>query len=401
MKKFFQILLNIYLFLFIFTMVNREFKPFGVDIRFIVFPLGIIILAYNLINNKFKVKLDKNDKTGNNYLKFYIIVLLCNVCWLFNGLKLNQIRFINEIILIMNTFVGLLVIYFNKKNINFNYIINLMVFSCIILSISIFLSYIGVPFEKMMGDVNEPNIYYGNADVHQKNIFGDDYRCAGYASDANYATMLLLFGIISTLKLKTKQSFFKILLVVFFLFMMGLSFSKTILISSIFVLLFLIVFKNVPINKKNRKIVNIIFLTVLFFAILLIPFLKEFMPRTMTLRFIMWDSAKKLFLRSPLFGNGITSFRSYFALSQHNWYVPSHSTFWQILSEVGLIGMYFYLRTLFYALNRRKNKLSYFLTVVFIIWSATYETIALPLSLFPIYFLELENNMNINDVTED
>ena len=112
---------------------------------------------------------------------------------------------------------------------------------------------------------------------------------------------------------------------------------------------------------------------------------------TLTTRFAMWEGAQELFIKSPLIGSGITSFRTFFEISHSNWYVQCHSTFWQVLSETGLIGLFFYSNTLINALDKKEKLTSYFLVIVFIIWSMTYETIALPLSTFALYIFELEN----------
>lgn len=50
LKNLFQILLNIYIAIFIFTMFNREYLFFGFDPRFIQLPLGIIILGVNIFS---------------------------------------------------------------------------------------------------------------------------------------------------------------------------------------------------------------------------------------------------------------------------------------------------------------------------------------------------------------
>ena len=51
---------NLYSFLFIYTMINREFLFFGLDLRYIVLILGILLLffkALNLIKKKKKKKI--------------------------------------------------------------------------------------------------------------------------------------------------------------------------------------------------------------------------------------------------------------------------------------------------------------------------------------------------------
>lgn len=392
-KRGIQIMLFIYICLYIFIMINREFTPFGFDLRFILLPLGCFIVILNLINNKGKVILDKSDKTGNYFILFYLAVFLSNVSWLWNGLNVNEVKFFNEILLLINTFVGILVIYFNKNNIDFEKLIMITIISCTILSVSIFIVYVGVPFEKIMGDPKEPAIYYGNDAVPQKNLFGDNFRCAGYASDPNYATILLVYGIICAIKSKKLKKWAKTIFIIIFSLAVGLSFSKTVIAGSIIALIYILIFKKYKNISEHKKILNRTFILLMFFLIFFIPILNldNYFPMTLTTRFAMWEGAQELFIKSPLIGSGITSFRTFFEISHSNWYVQCHSTFWQVLSETGLIGLFFYSNTLINALDKKEKLTSYFLVIVFIIWSMTYETIALPLSTFALYIFELEN----------
>lgn len=392
-KRVTQIMLFIYICLYIFIMINREFTPFGFDLRFILLPLGCLILILNLINNKGKVTFDKNDKTGNYLILFYMAIFLSNISWLWNGLNVNRVKFFNEILLLINTFIGILVIYFNKNNIDFEKLIIITIISCTILSVSIFIVYVGVPFEKIMGDSKEPAIYYGNDAVPQKNLFGDNFRCAGYASDPNYATILLVYGIICAIKSRKLKNWAKTIFIIIFSLAVGLSFSKTVIAGSIIALIYILIFKKYKNISKHKKILNRTFILLMFFLIFFIPILNldNYFPMTLTTRFAMWEGAQELFIKSPLIGSGITSFRTFFEISHSNWYVQCHSTFWQVLSETGLIGLFFYSNTLINALDKKEKLTSYFLVIVFIIWSMTYETIALPLSTFALYIFELEN----------
>ena len=110
-KKVIKILLYVYLFLYIFSMINREFKPFGFDLRFIVVPLGVLVIFLKFIKNDFKIIIDKEDKTGSYLILFYIVAFLSNISWIWNEIDINTEKFINEIILLSNTFIGILVIY--------------------------------------------------------------------------------------------------------------------------------------------------------------------------------------------------------------------------------------------------------------------------------------------------
>ena len=271
-----------------------------------------------------------------------------------------------------------------------------------ILSLSIFLVYKGVPFEKIMGDASEADIYYGNDKVSHKNIFGDNFRCAGYASDPNYATILLFFGVISSIKLKKYKKWKKCITILFFCLAIGLSFSKTIIVGAFAIIIYIFLYTKIGFIEKNKKIINRTIIWVLFTVIFVIPMLnlQKYFPETLALRFSMWKGAQQLFLKSPIIGNGITSFRSFFAITHSNWYVHCHCTFWQILSETGIIGLVLYGKMLINSLDNKNTATSYFLTLLFIIWSMTYETIALPLSIFALYILELENVEKIKEENE-
>lgn len=392
-KNVIKILLYIYLFLYIFSMINREFKPFGFDLRFIVVPLGCLVIFLKFIKNDLKIIIDKEDKTGSYLILFYIVVFLSNISWIWNGIDMNTSKFINEIILLSNTFIGILVIYIYRKNIDFQKILRYTIISCLILSLSIFLVYKGVPFEKIMGDASEADIYYGNEQAQHKNILGDNFRCAGYASDPNYATILLFFGIICTIKLKKIKKWIKFIVVLIFSAAIGLSFSKTIIAGAFAVGMYTILYKKIGFISKNKKIINRLMVITLFIIVFIIPMfdLDKYFPQTLTIRFEMWKGAQRLFFKSPIVGSGITSFRSFFEITHINWYVHCHSTFWQVLSETGIVGLILYSKMLINALDNKNTATSYFLTILFIIWSMTYETIALPLSTFALYILELEN----------
>lgn len=53
MKKvnFTNLMVSIYLFLFIFTMINREFLLLGMDLRYGLIVLGFILICYKVIRN--------------------------------------------------------------------------------------------------------------------------------------------------------------------------------------------------------------------------------------------------------------------------------------------------------------------------------------------------------------
>ena len=385
-------LIHIYLFLFIFSMVNREFLPFGLDLRMIELPMGALIIFIKLIRTKLVIKIDKEDKIGNALIIFYIATALLTVSWLWNGLKLNEQKLINELILIGNVFICCIVVYFNKKMLDFEFLYKCVIISCIVLSISMILVNNGVPFEKIMGAKDASFQYNSSELASNSNLYGKSYRVAGYASDPNYATMLLLIGIITTIKSKKIFRPIKLTLSIFFILCIGLSFSRSIIIASVIFAIYIWIIRKMKISESKMKLVGkILFIGFILIEILL-PFISSsltFLPKTLTTRFAMWNSAKELFFRSPIIGNGLTSFRNYFAIN--NWYVQAHSTYWQILSELGIVGMILYIRMIFRVIDKSvKNKYNYFLVLVFVVWIMTCESIALQFSIFVLYILNLE-----------
>lgn len=391
-SKIIKILYNIYVFLFVFTMINREFLLFGLDMRFIILPLGVILFIYSFFKKKTKV--DYIDKNGRLLILFYLYVILSNISWLWNGLEIEKTKFINEMILIINIFVSILVFYkykeyFNKKQTNI-----FVVISCLVLVLSMALVSVGFELKDILGSENVPYIYVASEEAPDHiNIFGLGFRPAGYASDPNYATLLLVIGCISLLQLKLKKRY-TIPLMVLLLVAIGFACSKTILVAGILGIIFIAIIKLLKITPKAMKVLNILFILGVITFNLVIPqitSIKNYMPSTLTTRFAMWNSAKELFTQSPIIGNGITSFRSYFA--QEHWYVQCHSTYWQILSELGILGLAIFVKILYNLLNKqtqRKDNLGYFILFVYIIYAITCETIAMQFIVFMLYLIQMQ-----------
>lgn len=398
-KQLYSILVYIYLFLFVFSMVNREFVPFGIDLRMIELPLGILIIIMKLVANKLKIRIDKQDKIGNLLIIFYCFTIVSIIAWIWNGLEFNQKEILNEIILIINILVSIIIVYNNKNLFNEERINLFVIISCIVLSLSMILVHQGVPFKTIMGSDNALYMYKGNELVPHINLYGENYRVAGYASDPNYATMLLLIGVICTLKSKRLNKLLKTVLIMYFIVCIGLCFSKTIVIASVFWAIYVALTRKMKIKNSTLKMINKIFICTIIIIVFIIPFIidyLDFMPTTLTTRFAMWRSASELFLKSPIIGGGLTSFRSYFSIN--NWYVQAHSTYWQILSELGIVGIILYAKLIIKILNENiDNKYNYFLILVFATWIITCETIAIQFSIFILYFLNIHNKKKMKN----
>ncbi len=391
MKKNYKLtLLNIYLFLFIFTMINREFLFWGVDLRFVLLPLGIILLIYGVLKREYKSS--KINSSWKLICLFYIWIFISNISWLWNGFEINSIKFLNEMILIINVFVSILNIWIYKSMIKSEYINKCIIFSCLVLVLSMILVSCGFTAKQISASPDQPYKYTSTEiDSGHRNIYGWNFRPAGYASDPNYATMLLLFGLIATLKSKYKK-ISKIIFLIVFLMAIGMSFSKTLVLACCFgflYLLFVRIMKKHPSIIKATNVLLILGIVISALAVPKISWIKSYMPYTMKTRFVMWNSANELFEKSPIIGSGITSFRSYF--SEKQWYVQSHNTYWQVLSELGIIGILILCFIFYKLLNDRKNNpLNFFITVVFLIFMFDFETIALQFIVYILCLCSLE-----------
>lgn len=387
-----QTLLNFYVILFIFTMFNREFLLFGLDLRFIQLPLGMIICLVGLLSKQYKSTIQKNDTIGKSLLVFYVFAIISNISWLWNGLEPKSQKFINEIVLLLNVFISVSVFYFNKTLLNSRIIYNTAIISCLILSASIFLVHQGFELQDISGSPKVEYIYRSTSSTPHINLFGEDFRCAGYASDPNYATVLLLIAIVCTIYSKHRK-YIKAILISIFLISIGLSFSKTIILSAIPCIIctwFCRCTKISTVKKVKLNRIIIVFLLSLVIVTPLITPLANIVPGTISTRLSMWRVASSVFTSNPILGGGITSFRSAFAIN--HWYVQAHSTYWQVLSELGLIGIILYYRIILKALNfSMKSSPKYFLTLMFIVWILMCESIALPFGIFIYYLMPSES----------
>lgn len=390
-----QMVLNTYLSLFIFSMINKEFLLFGMDLRFIMLPLGFILILINVISNKGKIHIrhDLNYKKFNYLIIFYIWVFISNISWIWNRLPMDQTKFVNEIILLINVFISVIVIYIYEERITPSYINKNVIFSCLILFMSMVLVSSGLDANAISMTPTEPYMYRTGHGVTHTNLFGWDFRPSGYASDPNYATLLLIIACFSVIKLNTKR-ILKILLLIPFIIAISMAFSKTTLLASAFAIIYVIFVKYIIKNKKMINIMNKLLLIVVIIISMSAPFislLTEILPKTMTIRLIMWEEAMELFARSPIVGSGITSFRSYFSIE--HWFVQTHSTYLQIISETGLIGiMLFYLVMTATLKNSMKDTRNFFIVVVFIIFMVNFETIALQFFIFVILLSQINEH---------
>lgn len=382
-NRFFQT----YLFLFIFNMFNREFNLF-IDIRYIIITLGLITL-FNGIYNKIKQKniiYMLKDKYFIVLNIFFIFVILSSLNWLNNGLEINSDVFFDSLILTMYNYIFCINIYFNIEHIDISKIVQYINISLIFLFISIVLTYVGVDITTITG--NEFRTYTEDP------LSPLRIRIAGYAEDANYASLLAIMTICINylFNYKNKKIIFILGMIVYLM-----AFSKTTLIVIGIAIILLILEKKLDLNiYKNTTLILCIGMFIIPFAVVLGNIMNVNMS-TLSIRFDMWQNAIDLFLKNPIIGSGLTSVRSYFASVEGGWYVQCHNTFLALMSDTGIIPIALLLY-MFYKCIEIENK--YFNILILFIFSlcSTYDILAYP---FIYFIIVLIYNCILNNEKEN
>ena len=384
-----KILFPFYSFLFIFSSINREFLFFGLDLRYILLPLGLALFINGLLDRR-KYEKPEKDPVYTCLVIFFVWCLLSNVSWLWSGLDMKPEQMINQNILIANNLLAVLVYRRYQQYVKPEKLKKWLVISCLILVGSFVLTRMGLTLDQISGsDVRSMSVSTAVAD--QRNIFGGDFRLAGYAEDANYASIFLVIGILSVLQLKIKR-YYKIILSVIFLVAFGYSCSKTIIFSFVIGLIYFLFAHSLKTENSLKRILNrIVPIIILLFALFLPNMALFDNVGTMSVRFKLWGIASETFSASPIIGNGISSVRSAVNMEYNNtWYVQTHSNYWQILAETGLVGMVIFLVLMFKCLNSEKiNNFDRFAILIFFIFGITFEIIQLQMFAYTIYIADI------------
>lgn len=386
-----NLIFNIYLFLFIFTMIDREFLFLGLDLRMLNLMLGVILIFIKLIRKDEQSKNDFStyDRNAKIIFAFFVWIFISNISWFWNGLDINFNKFAGQIILIINNFFAIVVFYQYKDKINQDKVNKMVVFSCMILAVSFAFVAAGYELKDISGsDVRSKLVASKQAPDH-KNIFGGNYRLAGYAEDPNYASIFFVIGAVSVIQLKMKKTY-KVVFGSIFAICLGFACSKTILLSCIVAIAYLIVSKYIQ-KRSFKQLINASIIVSVLIVSIVFPRIQSFsMLSTMETRFKMWNMASDMFMQSPIIGNGINSFKSYIN-EQNNgrWYVQVHSTYWQTIAETGIIGICFLSIILYNLLNKENGRGTLFLTLLYILFAINFETIQLQLFVYIICVIQI------------
>lgn len=359
-------LFNIFFYLFFVFMINREFNPFGIDLRIIGAILAIILIILEYRKIKLEKKCLKLEKVDYLIFSFFGICFISNIMWLFNNLNIDLSKFFVVLASYVFNFLYYIVFRLYTKYITLDKFNIFMKIANIILIISILFLCSGNNIPSFL-----MNFYSGYSKTDALNFFGGMYRYGGFAQDPNYASLFLVFGVateIYTSKKSNQKINYIYILLSIICFM--LSASKTTLIAIIPSIIMCLIKPS-----KFKKVVNFIWMPVMILIpiiLVLIDFDALNFMSTMSNRFGMWNFSLELFFKSPIIGNGLTSIRSYLELSNW-WYVQCHSTIFQMLSETGIISIILFGIILTMSLLKN-NKYLTFMVILFSVYMITTET---------------------------
>lgn len=329
-------LLKAYLFMFIFTTFNREFRLFGFDPRYLVVAMAAALLVGWLLNRGRELRDDVRQCEGKfSFLDIailYGISTISNLSWFWNGLPLNQEQFTNLVILNASNALFATVLVLFRDKLNVNDILRYSLISLLIMALSMLWVYIGM---ELPGVFHDNEIRVLNTGESFVNLFGQEVRIAGFAEDANYASLFSAIGFALCFTYFKPWSLIQIAAGAVFALAFALSFSKTVAIGIVMAILVLvirwIVFKS---WKSCSWILSASIALLGIFLMLRIPLFQSL--STTSTRFKLWSIAQTVLSDNPILGGGLSSVRSAINVAYNGlWYVQCHSTFWQVLAEHG------------------------------------------------------------------
>jgi len=395
-----KFLLMVYLLIFTFQMFNREFIPLGVvDFRFVAVLLGFIIILFGFFN-QFKQKTYRlifNDSFFVLINLYFLCTIIFNLTWLTNDLTINRGVFLAQMVSVVYNYLFALVIYLYLPIIKKENIVNFTNMSFLFLFVSLILVQLGVDLNNLIR--HEFRYYYAS-----NSLPFNMNRLAGFAQDPNFVAVLSSIVFFINLQFKNKWAKVIIPLAIIAQFV---AFSRTLLlVGAVCVLLYLIE----KLTKKT-KMSKAFHLFSIFTAagLILAPFIlivganfPTFGLNTMSTRIHMWNSALDLFREYPIFGGGVTGFRSYFD-AFGGWYVQPHNNFLSVLSESGIFAFIFFLLIIFIQFSL-KDKWHTLLTLMIIGIFFSYEVTGHAYFVFVfvlLYYLTKNRNLLVDSVIPD
>lgn len=365
------------LYFFIFLSINREVSLFGFDLRYALVGMMGIALMFTLHDAPWK---DGERTTGEEklLLVYYALILLSSLSLVNTALPIDYGVLGNVAILHLANAVMLILIVLNKDAIRSSSVGKAICISGIVLGVSQLLVYSGADISAFLSSSDTRTMAVDRGAGEHLNLFGQHFRVSGFAEDPNYACFFNVLCAVAAFHTRRSHKTLAYVTVVMSAVGVSLSWSRTVVFSSIAVAAFVALAYSMP---KIRKSVLALFPCFVAIVALLLPLLRFTSLQTMDTRYTLWTNAYHLFLESPVIGNGLTSFRTYNSLMQSGWYVHPHSSYWETLSEFGVVAFVVLIAIFVFAMKRTKTPFASFLVAVFVLFSVNFDCTYLQLSI--------------------
>lgn len=372
MEKF----VNAYLALFILTTFDKELLFLGFDPRYLLVLFALLLLLFFPIteakyNGSSQMRNSTKVRMGDIAL-FYGAVIVSNVAWLWNGIPFSLEEFGRVAVLNLNNLMMVAICCLYRHYLNRDFLVRFGMGSLILLVFSAFYVFLGntIPTSLMSEDARQEFV--------DTSIFGFETRASGFGEDPNYTSAMCLFGLVLPALIDKHDKVSTLPYYAICLVGYAVSGSKTMLAGAILAIAIFVIYKTF---SHAWKIISVIIVIMLF----MLPFfMKEFEVfsdlYTMSTRYQLWELAKLMFLASPIIGMGLASFRFVYSMTLGaggHLFIQSHSTFWQVVSEHGIIGC-FLLMLIF--INRLRSAQSFpeiYAVVILLIYAVDFEVVYL------------------------
>lgn len=370
-------LFSLTLYLFIFISINREASLFGLDLRYLLVFLMIITMMFSLHDAPRRKAIPAAD-AEKLLLVYYALIAVSSVSLLHTSLSIDTKILANVAILHLANACMLILVILNKDLVKPRPIGVAICISGIVLGLSQVFVYSGLDISILLQSSDIRTMAVDRGSGEHLNLFGQHFRVSGFAEDPNYACFFNMFCLVMAMNTRKQHKGLSYLAVVFSLAGIALSWSRTVVFGSLIVASLIWVSYALPRLKRNLLQ---FFPYVVAVVVLLLPILRLSSFRTMGTRYTLWTNAYHLFLNSPFFGNGLTSFRTYNALQQSGWYVHPHSSYWETLAEFGVFAFVVLVVVFSLAMMRTKKPFASFLVAAFVVFSINFDCTYLQLSI--------------------
>ena len=389
-------------FLFIFQMINREFVPI-VDLRYVIIGLSVVLIA---------ISSDSLRKIKDSFTQIMVILFfvysLVSITFIFRTPYVtDKILGISKNVAILYIYMTLitLTMYIYKDRITlgllYKYVFVAMLLN-FVTSIMIYANMdpngasIKLPLTDIKGYVFGKNNY---------NLFGQNFRIAGYSEDANYLSINSAILILLTyLYVNDKPSNVRMVSIIPYsvgLILLVLSASKTVIVTLIGVMIFLILsrrYKNISHLMKKLNFTHVILLFFVTTVVLGILYKQFSVSDSLTNRFLLWNRGLSLFTQYPLLGSGASGYRHFGTTI--NWVVHPHNTYLQVISELGLIGIAIFVIAYSSALNGLRNEVLKGTALLFLISMMTFDISVVVYTVFLLVIVPIVDK-NLRKVSDE